>query len=125
MAVYRAFYTPAAELADIADDSYGHLGELRTEMWLVYLDIDWRETGMSPDDYWRDLCGLRMWEDYGMDLGNERAWFGSARQDEITLIEGILSDLAYQANQALAAIAQLRSSTRRRSSNTPGRRSGK
>jgi hypothetical protein len=134
LALYRAFYTAAAELADIADDSYGHLGELRTEMWLVYLDIDWRETGMSPDDYWRDLCGLRMWEDYGMDFGNERAWFRSAQQDEITLIEGILSDLAeeavsyvldYQANQALAAIAQLRTSTRRQSSGTPGRRSGR
>jgi hypothetical protein len=103
-------------------------------MWLVYLDIDWRETGMSSDDYWRDLCGLRMWEDYGMDLDNERAWFRSAQHDEITLIEGILSDLAeeavsyvlaYQADQALAAITQLRSSTRRQSSDTPGRRSGR
>ena len=94
LALYRAFYTAADELADIADDSYGHLGDLRTEMWLVYLDIDWRETGMSADDYWRDLCGLRMWEDYGTDLGHEQAWFCSVQQDEITLIEGILSDLA-------------------------------
>jgi hypothetical protein len=134
LALYRAFYTAADELADIADDSYGHLGDLRTEMWLVYLDIDWRETGMSADDYWRDLCGLRMWEDYGMDLGHEQAWFCSVQQDEITLIEGILSDLAeeavsyvldYQADQALAAMAQLRSSTSRQSSETPGRRSGR
>jgi hypothetical protein len=134
LALYRAFYTAADELADIADDSYGHLGDLRTEMWLVYLDIDWRETGMSADDYWRDLCGLRMWEDDGMDLGHEQAWFCSVQEDEITLIEGILSDLAeeavsyvldYQADQALAAMAQLRSSTSRQSSETPGRRSGR
>ena len=134
LALYRAFYTAAGELADIADDSYGHLGELRTEMWLVYLDIEWRETGMSPDDYWRDLCGLRIWEDYGMDFGHERAWFRSVQQDEITLIERILSDLAegavsyvldYEADQALAAIAQLRISTSRQSSDTPGRRSGR
>jgi hypothetical protein len=134
LALYRAFYTAADELADIADDSYGQLGDLRTEMWLVYLDIDWRETGMSPDDYWRDLCGLHMWEDCGMDLHNERAWFRSAQQDEVALIEGILSELAeeavsyvldYQADQALAAIVQLRSSTGRTSSGAPGRRSGR
>jgi hypothetical protein len=134
LALYCGFYTAADELADIADDSYGHLGELRTEMWLVYLDIDWRETGMSPDDYWRDLCGLRMWEDYGMDFDHERAWFRSVQQDEITLIEHILSELAeeavsydldYEADKALAAMAQLRSSTSRQSSGTPGRSSGR
>jgi hypothetical protein len=132
LALYRGFYTAADELADIADDSYGHLGELRTEMWLVYLDIDWRATGMSPDDYWRDLCGLHMWEDYGMDFEHERAWFRSVQQDEITLIERILSELAeeavsyvldYQADKALAAMAQLRSSTSRQSSGPPGRSS--
>jgi hypothetical protein len=75
-----------------------------------------------------------MWEDYGMDLGHEQAWFCSVQQDEVTLIEGILSDLAeeavsyvldYQADQALAAMAQLRSSTSRQSSEAPGRRSGR
>ncbi len=33
LALYRAFYTAAAELADIADDSYGYLGDLWQETW--------------------------------------------------------------------------------------------
>ena len=127
LALYRAFYTAADELADIADDSYGYLGDLRTETWLAYLDIDWRATGMSPDSYWHDLCGLHMWEDYGLDHHNEQAWFRSAEQDDIPLIERILTGLAnearsyvldYQADHAHAALARLHRGTRTRSRHT-------
>lgn len=116
LSLYRAFFTAAAEFADIADDSFGHLGDLRTETWLEYLDIDWRTVGMAPDHYWTDLCDLYVWEDYAIDHRNEQAWFRSAEYSEIPLIEGILTGIAveagsyvldYQADRAHAARARL------------------
>ncbi len=116
LALYRAFYTAAIEFADIADDSSGCLGDMRTETWLEYLKIDWRSAGMTPEHYWQDLCELRVWEDYGLDYQHENAWFASARNGDIDLIEGILTTLAdearsfvldYQANSAKAAIKNL------------------
>lgn len=123
LALYRAFYTAADEFADIADDSGGYLGDLRTETWLEYLTIDWRATGMTPQHYWRDLCELRVWEDYAIDHGHEREWFRGARKNDIDLIEDILNGLAdelhsfvldYQANQAARAAATLPHRTRSR-----------
>ena len=42
LALYRAFYSAAIEFADLADDSSGYLGDMRTETWLDLLKIDWR-----------------------------------------------------------------------------------
>jgi hypothetical protein len=117
LSLYRAFFTAAAELADIADDSWGQLGDLRTETWLAYLDIDWRSTGIAPEHYWQDICELRVWEDYAIDHRHPGAWFRSTTPDEIDLVKGILTDLAteartyvldYQASQANTAITELR-----------------
>lgn len=129
LSLYRGFYTAAAELADIADHSWGELGDLRTETWLAYLDIDWRSTGIAPEHYWQDLCELRVWEDYAVDHRHPGAWFRSVTPDEKDLVEGILADLAaeartyvldYQASQADTAITELRrprpSSSKKRSS---------
>lgn len=116
LALYRAFHTAGLEIADAADDSYGVIGETRTEAWLTYLDIDWRSTGMPPGNYWQDLCELIIWEPYAIDHGNETAWFASAKSDEVDLIEGVLLTLEdehravvldYEANAALEALADL------------------
>ena len=116
LSLYRAFFTAAAEFADIADDSMGYLGELRTETWLEYLEIDWRTAGMAPDDYWSDLCELYVWEDYAIDHRNAQAWFRSAKHNDVALIEGSLTAIAveagsfvldYQADRAHAARARL------------------
>lgn len=125
LSLYRAFYTAAVEFADIADDSSGYLGGLRTEMWLEYLTIDWRATGMTPRHYWQDLCELCVWEDYAVDHGHERTWFRGARPDETDQIERVLNGLAdelhsfvldYRARQATGAAATLphRARSRRR-----------
>lgn len=116
LALYRAFHTAGLEIADAADDSYGVLGESRTEAWLTYLDIDWRSAGMAPADYWQDLCELVIWEPYAIDYQNETAWFSSARPDDVDLIEGILLALEsehravvldWEAMAALEALANL------------------
>lgn len=123
LALYRAFYTAAIEFADIADDSLGSLGDLRTETWLEYLKIDWRATGITPQHYWQDLCELRVWEDYAVDHGHEQDWFRGASNDDVDLIDAILNELAnelqvcvldYQAKQATAARTTLPRHTRSR-----------
>ena len=131
LSLYRAFFTAAAEFADIADDSFGYLGDLRTETWLEYLDIDWRMAGMAPDHYWTDLCGLYVWEDYAIDHRKEQVWFRSAEYSEIPLIEGVLTGIAveagsyvldYQADRAHAARARLPHTAPTHGSGPPFRR---
>jgi len=116
LVLYRGFHTAALELADNADDSYGAIGEARTEAWLTYLSIDWRSTCFEPDLYWRDICELRIWEPYAIDHDDSVAWFGSATVDEVDLIETILLQLEtehrdaildWEAEEALQALADL------------------
>jgi hypothetical protein len=116
LALYRAFHTGALELADRVDHSDGSIDMARTDAWLTYLAIDWREAGMEPDAYWRDLCELRLWEPYGLDYQHEGAWFGSARAGDVAVVEPILlaleqehrdAVLDYPADEALVALADL------------------
>jgi hypothetical protein len=116
LALYRAFHTAGLEIADAADDSYGVLGEVRSEAWLTYLDIDWRSTGMAPGDYWQDTCELIIWEPYAVDHQHESARFAWAQPDEVDLIEVILLALEtehrsvildWEATAALEALADL------------------
>lgn len=116
LALYRAFHTAGLEIADAADDSYGTIGETRTDAWQTYLDIDWRSTGMHPANYWQDLCELRIWEPYGLDFRAEDAWFRSATTDDVPIVESILLDLEAEhrdsildnhADEALGALADL------------------
>jgi len=65
LALHRAFHTAALELADRADDSGGVIGEMRSQAWRYYLELDWACCGMQPEDYWADLCSLVVTEQYG------------------------------------------------------------
>lgn len=123
LALYRAFHTAGLEIADAADDSYGTIGEMRTEAWEAYLDIDWQSSGMDPADYWQDLCELRSWEPYGLDYQAEDAWFRSARKEDVPVVESILltleaehrdSILDHHADEALEALADLYVATKSR-----------
>lgn len=116
LALHRAFHTAGLEIADAADDSYGVLGDARTEAWYGYLDIDWRSTGMAPAEYWQDICELIIWEPYAVDHADSTAWFASAHRDEVDLIEEILltlevehraAVLEWEATAALEARADL------------------
>lgn len=123
LALYRAFHTAGLEIADAADDSYGTIGETRTEAWEAYLHIDWRSTGMDPTYYWQDLCELRIWEPYGLGFRAEDAWFRSARTDDVPIVESILlaveaehrgALLDHHADAALEALADLYVATQSR-----------
>ncbi len=116
LALYRGFHTAGLELADNVDDSFGVIGEARTEAWLTYLSIDWRTTGIDPEAYWRDICELRIWEPYAIDHDNSLEWFTSATVDDVDMIEPILLELEtehrdaildWEAEEALQALADL------------------
>jgi hypothetical protein len=123
LALYRAFHTAGLELADRANDSYGNIGQLRSEAWFTYLSIDWRAIGVDPDVYWRDLCELLLWEPFGLDHQHERSWFGSAAPDDVDRIEATLVELSiehravvldHEADRALEALADLYVATKTR-----------
>jgi len=123
LALYRAFHTAGLELADAADDSYGTIGQVRTDAWLTYLTLDWRAAGMDPSAYWQDLSELRLWEPYGLGFRAEEAWYGSARKEDVPVIESIVlaleaehrdAFLDYPADEALEALADLYVATRSR-----------
>lgn len=94
IALYRAFHTAGLELADRADDSYGNVGEMRREAWRVYLRLDWRAAGVSPEVWWRDLCELIVWEPYALDHKEETLPYTKARRGDAPLVESILRELA-------------------------------
>lgn len=116
VALHRAFHTAGLELQDRADDSYGNIGMLREDAWRTYVRLDWRSAGVEPAVWWRDLCELIVWEDYGLDYKHEIKPYASADRDDVALIESILLQLAeelgsvfleYQAADAREEIAWL------------------
>lgn len=122
LGLYRAFHTAGLELQDRGDDSYGNIGDLRQQAWATYLGLDWRATGMPVPDYWADLVGLVVFEDYGLGYKDQpRPWRGVAA-GEAELVEPMLVDLAdelravhldYQADEALVQIGWLHVAGRR------------
>lgn len=122
LSLYRAFHTAGLELADRADDSYGVVGELREEAWRTYFGLDWRATGMAAEDYWADLCGLVVFEVYGLGFHTESLPWTRVPAGQADLIEDILHSLHeecrsyhldYQADQALQELAWLAVARRR------------
>lgn len=117
VSLYRAFHTAGLVLADRTDDSHGNVGEARTAAWETYLSLDWRSAGVEPAKYWRDLCGLLIWEPYTpLDHQAETAWFIQVQAEEIGLVAQILRDfeaelrsaiLDWEADRALEAVAHL------------------
>ena len=122
LAIYRAFHTVGAELAERGDDSYGTIGELRFEAFGSYLDVDWAAAGMEPEHWWQDLCELLVSEVYALTYKHETLAFRHVPAGQADLVEGILLGLAgewraayqdYQAAEALQLIAWLHIAGRR------------
>ncbi len=116
LALYRAFHTAGLELADRADDSFGKVGEMRSEAWHTYLGIDWQAAGMSPEDYWADLCDLVVFEDYGLGFEEETLPWSQVSNEQVGLVERLLQALEvecrafhldYPADNALEQLAWL------------------
>ena len=121
LAVRRAALSAVAEAAEVADDSYGQIGELGEQLWRDYTATSWREV-LDPGDYWRDVCQLVAFDDYAHLHERETLPFRRARMHEADLIVGILDGLAqeYTANrlrwhtdQARQAVVYVMVATRR------------
>lgn len=122
LALYRAFHTVGVELAERGDDSFGNIGELRLDAFRTYLRIDWAAAGMSPEDYWQDLCELLVSEVYALTHQHEIVPFQRVPPGQADLVESILLDLAeeyraayqdYEADQAIHLVAWLHIGGRR------------
>lgn len=90
LALYRAFYTAGVDAQEHADDSWGEIGRMREDAWATFLDLDWRSTPIDPEDYWQDICGLRVWENYGLAHDHEADAYRQALPSEAPMIEEIL-----------------------------------
>ncbi|MBW3605780.1 MAG: hypothetical protein KY460_12910 [Actinobacteria bacterium] len=122
VALYRAFHTAGLEFADRADDSYGVIGELRSDAWETYLGLDWEAVGVPADVYWRDICELVVWEPYGLGFQSETRPFVHAGAVHTPVIVAHLRDLdaqlralhlTYQADEARQQLAWLHIATRK------------
>ena len=65
-AMLRAFLTVVIELMEIADDSYGSLGDSFHGGFAHYLAIPLKATGIDDMVFFHDLLTLLIWEDYGL-----------------------------------------------------------
>lgn len=116
LALFRAFHTAALELIERTDDSYGNVGDMREEAWHIYLDLDWQAAGMSHEDYWADLCGLVVFEDYGLGFKEETRPWARVAARHMGSVESCLNELEricrqcfldYEAAEALQQLAWL------------------
>lgn len=85
----RAFHAAGLELVDRTDDSFGNVGEMRREAWHTYLGIDWQVAGMAPEDYWADLCGPVVFEDYALAFKEETLPWSHVPAGQAGLVEGV------------------------------------
>src|SRR5207245_8578185 len=65
-AMLRAFLTVVIELMEVADDSFGCLGDSFRNGFAKYLALPRVETGMDATVFFHDLLTLLIWEDYGL-----------------------------------------------------------
>ncbi len=93
LALYRAMHTALVELIERSDDSYGVIGDLRERVWETYLGLPWRETDIEPEVYWRDLCGLVVWENYGLGFRRQTLPYAAVEVHEVAMVHEILSEL--------------------------------
>ena len=65
-ALLRAWLTVVIELLEMADDSYGCIGDSFQQGFATYLRIPLPQTGIDEAVFFADLLTLLIWEDYGL-----------------------------------------------------------
>ena len=102
LAARRATLSLLYQLAEIADDSYGYLGDTAQAAVEQYARTDWRTTGIAPDVYWHDLLGwCVLASNYGLLHRIEVDVFRWAKVGpDLDLVDATLADLASELTQA-------------------------
>lgn len=116
LAALRAILTFGIELMEIADDSYGCIGQSFQAPFERYLAFPRQKTGISSNDFLTDLLELLVFEDYGLTYGNTDGFFAALAGEEGDFCLAYLRsrlpdlrawDLEYQAEKALTLIGQV------------------
>jgi len=115
-AMLRAFLTVIIELMEVADDSYGSLGDSFHGGFAHYLAIPLEETGIEETVFFHDLLTLVIWEDYGLTYDRMNGYFERLTSEAGDLcmdylrqqIEELQDDeLDYQAEKALTWLGHI------------------
>jgi hypothetical protein len=115
-AMLRAFLTVVIELMEVADDSFGCLGDSFRDGFAKYLALPRDETGMEAMVFFHDLLTLLIWEDYGLTYEQTDGYFAGLTPNEGDLcIEYVqqqmqalqADDLDYQYEEALTLLGQI------------------
>jgi hypothetical protein len=115
-AMLRAFLTVVIELMEVADDSFGCLGDSFRNGFAKYLAMPCVETGIDATVFYHDLLTLLIWEDYGLTYDQTEGYFAGLTPDEGDLCIAYVQqqmqalqadDLDYQYEEALTLLGQI------------------
>lgn len=115
-AMLRAFLTVVIELMEVADDSFGCLGDSFRNGFAKYLAMPRVETGIDATVFFHDLLTLLIWEDYGLTYEQTDGYFAGLAPTEGDLCIDYMQqqmqelkddDLDYQAEEALTLLGQV------------------
>jgi hypothetical protein len=115
-AMLRAFLTVVIELMEVADDSFGCLGDSFRDGFAKYLAMPRDATGIDAAVFFHDLLTLLIWEDYGLTYDQTEGYFAGLTPDEgdlcITYVQQQMQelrddDLDYQYEEALTLLGQV------------------
>ena len=81
-AMLRAFLTVVIELMEVADDSFGCLGDSFRDGFAQYLAIPLDATGIDATVFFHDLLTLLIWEDYGLTYEQTEGYFAGLTPEE-------------------------------------------
>jgi hypothetical protein len=115
-ALLRAWLTVIIELIEMADDSFGCIGDSFRTGFKTYLDIPLGETGIEESVFFADLLDFLIWEDYGFTDNRTDGYFRKLTPDQADFciahlrkqIEELASELlSYQSENALTFLGQV------------------
>src|SRR5262245_27765898 len=115
-AMLRAFLTVVIELMEVADDSFGCLGDSFRDGFAKYLALPRDETGIDATVFFHDLLTLLIWEDSGLTYEQTDGYFAGLTPQEGDLCidyvpqqlqELQADDLDYQYEEALTLLGQV------------------
>jgi hypothetical protein len=115
-ALLRGWLTVIIELIEMADDSFGCIGDAFGVGFKVYLDIPLAETGIKESVFFADLLDFLIWEDYGFTWRRTHGYFRQLSPEQADLcirhlrqrIGELSSSLMnYQSDKALTLLGQV------------------
>jgi hypothetical protein len=115
-ALLRGWLTVIIELIEMADDSFGCIGDAFGAGFEAYLDIPLAETGIKESVFFGDLLDFLIWEDYGFTWKRTHGYFRQLTPEQADLCIAHLrqrigelsaSLVNYQSEKALTLLGQV------------------